>query len=427
MWKALTFLHRTARGGLRVTVREDQQGINLICINQDQAGTRKSRIPIFSIPCLENKSKECRSAESLQLQRFTGCHLINSPGSEKGYKDGYENWTPSEAFKNIVILVVLYNIVHFNKDLRNEFPDWMCPYLTFGNYKSLHAQPLQLHGEKICIQQERCKNEDNPPSSLESSSVDSSSHIVTEQKSVIKSSNFQLGSNLNDINKTNSLNKQSLSQIRKDLESIKLESKSVRFAESEFGYELEALEGIELLERGNPRGIVKMLDLSRQGSSVASFHLGMAYESGYMVTQDVKRARRYYEKSARLGNPEAEYNLAVYYSQGRGGLAPNLAKARQLLASAASKGSEPAFAVLQRENLNKGQSSSSGDESVSGAGGGGIDLDKARGVHLYELGKSFEELGEIGAALEFYTRASQEGCGKAREARQRLNSDSGSE
>ncbi len=52
-----------------------------------------------------------------------------------------------------------------------------------------------------------------------------------------------------------------------------------------------------------------------------------------------------------------------------------------------------------------------------------MNLDKARGIHLYELGKSFEELGEIGAALEFYTRASEEGHGKAREARQRLQSD----
>jgi hypothetical protein len=53
-------------------------------------------------------------------------------------------------------------------------------------------------------------------------------------------------------------------------------------------------------------------------------------------------------------------------------------------------------------------------------------LNEARGLHLYELGRSFEELGEIGAALDFYSQACDEGYGKAREARQRLHSGSGS-
>jgi hypothetical protein len=53
-------------------------------------------------------------------------------------------------------------------------------------------------------------------------------------------------------------------------------------------------------------------------------------------------------------------------------------------------------------------------------------LNEARGLHLYELGRSFEELGEIGAALDFYSQACDEGFGKAREARQRLHSGSGS-
>ena len=132
----------------------------------------------------------------------------------------------------------------------------------------------------------------------------------------------------------------------------------------------------------------------------------------------------------RLGNPDAEYNLAVYYIQGRGGLTPNSSKARQLLQSAASKGSEAALAALHKETSYSESSSrksrfSSEENSVNCKST--VTLDKARGIHLYELGRSFEELGEIGAALEFYTQAIEEGYGKAREARQRLQSDSGSE
>jgi len=423
MWKALTFLHRTARGGLRVTVREDQPGVTLFCINQDQPEVRTPRVPVFKLTCLEPDYKYEEESKTLisssqQSLRFPNCQIVQTTGRRFNYKDGYEHWTLSEAFKNIVILVVLYNLVHF-KEEKTALPEWLCPYLTFGNLKSIKCQPLHLHGDNIIVKDSKKEIENKDYCYTESlTSLQSSSHVSNNEEVLIDSFSKQTDINLDKTSK------QSLHDNVK--ETKKQESKTVRFAESEFGYELDALEGIDLLERGNPRGLVRLMELSSLGSSVASFHLGMAYESGYMVTQDVKKARRYFEKSARLGNPDAEYNLAVYYIHGRGGLTPNSSKARQLLQSAASKGSEAAVTALHREtssseNSSRKSSLSSEENSINCKSN--VNLDKARGIHLYELGKSFEELGEIAAALEFYTRASEEGYSKAREARQRLQSD----
>lgn len=413
MWKTLNFLHRAARGGLRVSVREEEQGKNLLCLSQEHGGSRVAKTPFFTIPCLENSSKECRTLVNSQLQRISDCQLVDNSG--KGYQDNgyYEDWTPSEALKNIFFIVLLYNIVHL-KDLRNETPDWMCPYLVFGNNKSLYAQPLQLNPSNIAIKQQTDKH-DAIIQSLEPASIDAISQSISQQGA-------SKHTPINDEDFLPQLEKGESFSFKKP------EAKSVQFSESEFGYELDALEGIELLNIGSPRGITKLLELSRLGSSVASFHLGMAYESGYLVSQDIRKARRYYEKSARLGNPDAEFNLAVYYSQGRGGLVPDHAKARQLLKSAASKGSEAAHFALQKSRDKKEQHNSAGSSSStenSDSTSSGF-TNEARGVHLYELGRSFEELGEIGAALEFYNQACDEGYGKAREARQRLNSGSGS-
>jgi len=406
MWKTLSFLHRVTRGGLRVSVREDQQGKNLLCINQEHGGSRVAKTPYFSIPCLENSSKECKTLVSSELQRFSSdCQLID--GSGKNYKgnNGYENWTPSEALKNIVFIVLLYNIFHF-KDIQNDCPEWMCPYIVFGNTKSLYAQPLQLYPSSIAINHETNKHEEIVKT-LESKSIESISQSISEPAS----------SKPEGLLPT--------FQDEDFLTFKKPKSKHVKFAESEFGYELEALEGIELLNMGSPRGITKLMELSRLGSSVASFHLGMAYESGYLVNMDIRKARRYYEKSARLGNPDAEFNLAVYHSQGRGGLVPDSTRARQLLESAASKGSEAAISALHKSRAKVDTDSAGASTTENSSERSGI-LNEARGLHLYELGRSFEELGEIGAALDFYSQACDEGYGKAREARQRLHSGSGS-
>ena len=149
----------------------------------------------------------------------------------------------------------------------------------------MKCQPLQLNEDNLILKDKKLLENKECCCTESLSSLQSSSH---NNEVLLDSFSKQI-----DINSS----EKSLHETVK--EAKRQESKTVRFAESEFGYELDALEGIDLVERGNPRGILRLMELSRLGSSVASFHLGMVYESGYMVAQDVKKARRYYEKSAR--------------------------------------------------------------------------------------------------------------------------------
>jgi TPR repeat protein len=68
-------------------------------------------------------------------------------------------------------------------------------------------------------------------------------------------------------------------------------------------------------------------------------------EKGLAVTQDVKQARSYYEKSAALGDSEAMVNLARCFANGIGGR-KDIGAARQWLVKAASAGSAEAKQIL---------------------------------------------------------------------------------
>lgn len=50
----------------------------------------------------------------------------------------------------------------------------------------------------------------------------------------------------------------------------------------------------------------------------ALLNLGICYAQGKGVGQNFSRAIRLYKKAAKLGNKNAAYNLALYYSKGRG-------------------------------------------------------------------------------------------------------------
>lgn len=151
-------------------------------------------------------------------------------------------------------------------------------------------------------------------------------------------------------------------------------------------------------------GIYALKVESQKGSSVASFFLGMAFEQGYLVNKNLNTARIYYQRAADAGNPEAEFNLAVFYSKGWGGLAKSEEKSLALLHRAAEAG------------LVKAQNALGLDIKVD------LEEEKKSARDLYMLGRSFEDLGEVGVALEMYKKAEKAGYSRAGRARVRLSS-----
>ena len=134
----------------------------------------------------------------------------------------------------------------------------------------------------------------------------------------------------------------------------------------------------------------------------------MAYEHGHLVKKNLNSARIYYQRAAHAGNAEAEYNLAVFYNEGWGGLSKNKAKARELLESAAEAGVGKAQRCLGLKTVTVAE----------------LEEEQNSARDLYRLGRSFEDLGEVSVALDMYDKAEKAGYIKAGRARQRLSSSS---
>lgn len=70
----------------------------------------------------------------------------------------------------------------------------------------------------------------------------------------------------------------------------------------------------------------------------ATFNLGVCFEQGIGVKQDMRLAMECYDAAARLGHPKAMYNLGVFYATGLGGLRKNRKAARRCFQAAAHLG-----------------------------------------------------------------------------------------
>ena len=60
-------------------------------------------------------------------------------------------------------------------------------------------------------------------------------------------------------------------------------------------------------------------DRAAAGDATAQVELAQAYTTGQGRAKSLSQAIYWYRKAALQGNPNAEYNLAIYYSQGEGG------------------------------------------------------------------------------------------------------------
>lgn len=83
-----------------------------------------------------------------------------------------------------------------------------------------------------------------------------------------------------------------------------------------------------------------------RGSAHAALQLGMLYQKGQIVKQDMKKALEYYLKAAELGNVTAQCMAGLLYSQGKDGIEQDRRKAFNLYRRAAERGYDTAQLYL---------------------------------------------------------------------------------
>ncbi len=57
---------------------------------------------------------------------------------------------------------------------------------------------------------------------------------------------------------------------------------------------------------------------ARKGHSRAQFYLGVCYDNGLGVPQDIRLAAQWYRRAAEQGHSTAQYNLGFCYLEGQG-------------------------------------------------------------------------------------------------------------
>ncbi|WP_114325764.1 tetratricopeptide repeat protein [Candidatus Colwellia aromaticivorans] len=98
---------------------------------------------------------------------------------------------------------------------------------------------------------------------------------------------------------------------------------------------------------GNARKIWEAL--AQRGNAEASFNLGILYEDGLGVTQDLTKALLYYETAAIGGSFKAQYRLGLLYFVGKT-VPLNKVKAKRWLTEAAAGGDRDSIEMLAMLN-----------------------------------------------------------------------------
>lgn len=81
----------------------------------------------------------------------------------------------------------------------------------------------------------------------------------------------------------------------------------------------------------------------------ATFNLGICYELGIGVAQDMKLALECYRVASAMGHAKAMYNVGIFYGRGLGGLTKSRRVARQYFEAAAKLGLVDAQRALGRK------------------------------------------------------------------------------
>ena len=89
------------------------------------------------------------------------------------------------------------------------------------------------------------------------------------------------------------------------------------------------------------------LPLAELGDAEAQFNLGVMYDEGAGIDQDLVKAASWYRKAADQGFVDAQTNLGMMYYEGQG-IPRDHAEAAKWFKRAASQGDQEAAAYLKR-------------------------------------------------------------------------------
>jgi TPR repeat protein len=89
------------------------------------------------------------------------------------------------------------------------------------------------------------------------------------------------------------------------------------------------------------------LPLAELGDAEAQYNLGVMYDEGAGIGQDLARAAEWYRKAAEQGFVDAQINLGMMYYHGQG-FARNDVEAARWFERAAGQGDREAAAYLER-------------------------------------------------------------------------------
>jgi len=259
-------------------------------------------------------------------------------------KDGY--WDVGWDLANVVhysaLLAAGFNLVHHQHRLDsvrrgrdNHQVPWdpgqLCPVTAVARH--LAAQTVKAQQEEGCSS-----------SSSEGTEASQSRKLVESQKIENKNPANLVAEDQKVDDDTGS------GETKRRSEEVAEAEAAVKQAHDDILKEIESLAALDLLKSGNGvEGIGLLKKAARSGTASAYFYLGNASENGIGVGKNLHRAAEYYQKASSLGHPEAIYNLAVFHSEGLGGLEKSEEKTLRLLQEASEKNVPEARAALGLE------------------------------------------------------------------------------
>ena len=91
-------------------------------------------------------------------------------------------------------------------------------------------------------------------------------------------------------------------------------------------------------EKKYERAFPLLMKAAEKGHKKAQYRLARCYDKGHGVEEDNKTAFTWYEKAARQEHAKSQYQMARYYLKGKGGVTPDIEKARKMLKKAVKGG-----------------------------------------------------------------------------------------
>lgn len=100
------------------------------------------------------------------------------------------------------------------------------------------------------------------------------------------------------------------------------------------------------LEKNKETALASVRALAEEGDVQAAYLMGHAYYTGQQVQEDDAAAREWWQKAVKLGHPDADAYLGLFYAEGRGGSPLSADEALRRYKRAAAKGSVFALTLL---------------------------------------------------------------------------------